>query len=147
MNCIEYKKLDGLDGFCSLTWQNSFYFFGGVSKPQYTSWMNDGEYRQISQLKGTILKKIGKLSFDLYLATCDVLADKIFLCFNEFFGNKPEEEYSRCRIILSPVSKSSTISQTNYDHLGAIIAASEGEFNSSIVNYCKLQFCTVRCYY
>ena len=110
VSCFENDSNAEVHRSCSLTWHNGFYVFGGRSNK-----------RQISQVKGTRLTSIGTLTFDHYIATCDVMAgEKIFLCFN-FHSN----DSKRCRLALSPLAKFSQIQQSKHHHRSASIAASD----------------------
>ena len=110
VSCFENDSNAEVHRSCSLTWHNGFYVFGGRSNK-----------RQISQVKGTRLTSIGTLTFDHYIATCDVMAgEKIFLCFN-FHSN----DSKRCRLALSPLGTFSQIQQSSHAHRSASIAASE----------------------
>ena len=60
------------EGSCFINWQNQMIIFGGHNIK-----------RQISQLDGHKLKRIGTLAFDHYRAACTVMNNEfIFLCFN-----------------------------------------------------------------
>ena len=89
MDCFT-NDFDVLHSFCSLTWHNGFYLFGGVTK----LYKNEKKEKnlEISKVEGTSLTVIGQLGFNLKKATCNVMGrDKIFLCFN----TRPSKEFTR----------------------------------------------------
>ena len=83
--CFTFEENTEVDSSCSLTWQNSFYVYGG----------NKNRY-QISQVVGKELKLIGRLKYLLYLGACSVMKmNKIFLCFS-MWGER------NCRVSTNP---------------------------------------------
>ena len=96
---------------CGITWQNSFYMFGG----QTTT-------RSISQLSGTHLKKIGNLSFDFEYGACATMNDqKIFICFH-YYGNGKQ-----CWTGISVLGEFVQIDQSNHDHKRTRISSSHSK--------------------
>ena len=112
LSCFSHTSNTQVYGSCSLTWHNGFYVFGGRDNR-----------RQISQVIGTRLTQIGKLSFDHCAGSCDVMGgDKIYLCFNYYASTY---DYNRCRLALSPLGKFSQIQPSKYAHTLVDIAASD----------------------
>ena len=87
------------------------YVFGGVN-----------EMRQISQVTGCGLERIGNLAFDLRSGACTVIRNKqIMLCFD--YQNY---EGRVCRVGQSPTGSFNKIQESNYHHYGTHIASNEG---------------------
>ena len=98
---------------CSVTWRGELFIFGGYA-----------EKRQISKLNGCKLERVGSLTFDHYFGACAVVNNDhtIYLCFdyNNSFG------YKKCRKANEPLGVFKEISSSNYEHIFARIAASQG---------------------
>ena len=107
MKCFEPdSKTEAYDS-CSVNWNNQLFIFGGRN-----------EKRQISQLNGHKLVRVGSLTFDFTLGACSVMAKKIiFLCFSE--TKTVWQEYngsSRCRRSSGPLKQFSEITTSKYPH-------------------------------
>ena len=99
-----------VDNSCSLVFNNMMYVFGGSN-----------ERRQISQVTGCGLERIGNLAFD-FSGACTVISNKeIMLCFSWWNG-----EGRVCRVGQSPTGSFNTIKQSNYHHYLTHIASNEG---------------------
>ena len=98
-------------GSCSVTFQNQHYVYGG--------W---GDYtRQISQIDGCRLRRIGDLPFDHYYAACAATSDdQIYLCFN----GASSSDYKKCRYAAGPEGPFTDVTLSNYEHRHTRIAAS-----------------------
>ena len=97
---------------CSITWRNKHYVFGGKT-----------EKKQISQIVGCELKRMGNLAFDHYYGACTTVSESlIYLCFNDAPG-----DYKKCRVATSPLGQFEEINASTDDHRHTRIAASECE--------------------
>ena len=95
---------------CSLTWRNEHFVFGGSSQK-----------RQISQIVGCELKRVGSLAFDHYFGACTTVGNSlIYLCFNYESG-----DYKKCRMATSPMGQFEEINPSTDDHEYTRIAASD----------------------
>ena len=103
---------------CGITWQNSFYIFGGQSSN-----------RAISELSGTQLKKIGSLSINFEYGACATMNDqKIFLCFH-YYGNGKQ-----CWTGISVLGEFVQIDQSNHAHKRTRISSSHSKLKSVTVS-------------
>ena len=98
LTCFERDDTTEAYKSCSINWQNQLFIFGGSS-----------EKRQISQLSGYKLKRIGDLLFDLDKGACGVMGNKLFLCFSYDDGR-------RCRRSNSPFEQFSEVALSAYWH-------------------------------
>ena len=81
--------------------------------------------RQISQVIGCGLERIGNLEFDLFAGACTVIDSKqIMLCFH---GVPTAKEGRVCRVAQSPTGPYNTIQESNYHHYATNIASNEGK--------------------
>ena len=133
VSCFTWGKDTGVSGSCSLVWQNDFYVFGGTKLE-----------RQISEVKGTKLSSIGALDFDHRQGTCDVMGDKIVLCFNclncsgeSTVNSDHEAEYKRCRVATNPLGEFTEIQNSIYPHITNKIAASDCK-SQNFFSFCFL---------
>ena len=95
---------------CSITWRNKHFVFGGYN-----------EKKQISQLIGCELKRVGSLAFDHFFGACTTVGDNlIYLCFNYASG-----DYKKCRMATSPIGQFEEINASTYNHHYVRIAASD----------------------
>ena len=81
------------------------------------------QMRQISQVTGCGLERIGYLAFDLLGGACTVIGNKhIMLCFDV-----QNDEGKVCRVGQSPTGKFSRTKDSNYHHYMTHIASNEGQ--------------------
>ena len=100
---------------CPLVFNNKLYAFGGSD-----------HIRQISQVIGCGLERIGNLEFDFFAGACTVMGGKqIMLCFH---GIPTAKQGRVCRVAQSPTGPYNTIQESNYHHYGTNIASSGGKF-------------------
>ena len=93
-------------GSCSLTFRNSLYVFGGIDE------------KQVSQLNGNRLERIGNLDFEFYHGACANLKDKYFyLCFSN-------DELRQCRFSLGATKEFHKFTKSSDRHGEISIAAS-----------------------
>ena len=112
LGCFSHDETAEAKFACSVSWQNEFYIFGGLSNR-----------RQISKLVRYNLKVIGSLPFDHYLATCTNMANrKLFLCFNS-----ASSDYKKCRWTNEPLGIFYQATLSSYDHDRARISSSQGK--------------------
>lgn len=113
-NTLVYKS-------CSVTFKNQHYVFGGSHHGI------DGDYsRQISQIDGCQLRRIGDLPFDHSYGTCTAVGDdRIYLCFND--GSWAGDDYEKCRYATRPEGPFSEVALSNHHHRFARIAASSSK--------------------
>ena len=98
-------------GSCSLTLKNSLYVFGGIDK------------KQVSQLNGNRLERIGNLDFEFYHGACANLNNEYFyLCFSN-------DELQQCRFSLGAKKEFHKITESSDRHGEISIAASTSEFS------------------
>ena len=124
---IKFESGTSVSFGCSLIFQNYLYVFGGdYHKSSYA--------RQISQLKGSELKRIESLAFNYYMGACANLNNEyIYLCFsdsNQCFSdsNKCFSEFRLCRFSLGPQKTFHKVAESTDKHLGTNIAASTSKF-------------------
>merc|ERR1712106_93827 len=94
------------DGYCSLTFQNQFYFLGG----SYST--------QISRVENCKLERIGDLAIEMRYATCTATANEILMC---FASNNSKQCYKGP----TPFNITEPIEQTQYDHSYTYMSSSE----------------------
>lgn len=101
---------------CSLSWRNQFFVFGGYNQK-----------RQISQLVGCELSRVGTLDFDHYRGGCtNVADDQLYLCFNAVDSN----DYKKCRVASNPMGNFTEVSKSAFEHAYTRIASSNSKFLS-----------------
>ena len=99
---------------CSLSWRNQFFVFGGFSQK-----------RQISQLVGCELSRVGTLDFDHYYGGCtNVADDRMYLCFNIGDSN----DYKKCRVASDPMGSFTEVSKSAFEHRYTRVASSNSKF-------------------
>ena len=87
---------------CFINWKNQLFIFGG-----------ENNKRQISQLTGHRLKRVGHLLFDHDWGACSVMANKyIFLCFNTGDSN----DSKLCRRSTGPFEQFTEQPFSTHDH-------------------------------
>ena len=99
-----FERDDTTEAFqsCSINWNNQLFIFGGRS-----------DKRQISQLTGHKLEKVGSLDFDLFNGACSVMNNRlIYLCFN----TAESTDYRRCRRATGPLEQFSQVPLSIHDH-------------------------------
>ena len=100
---------------CSITWRNEHFVFGGYN-----------EKKQISQIIGCELKRVGSLAFDHYYGACTTVSDSlIYLCFND-----APDDYKKCRVATSPLGQFEETNASTNDHRYTRIAASDCKLNN-----------------
>lgn len=97
---------------CGVTHQNTHYVFGGNR-----SGASGFNRRQILQIDGCGLTKLGDLDFDHRGASCGSNGNEIFLCF-DFFDQR------LCRTASSPTGQFNDVALSKYDHGVAAIGVS-----------------------
>ena len=91
---------------CFINWKNQLFIFGG-----------ENNKRQISQLTGHRLKRVGHLKFDHHFGTCNVMANKyIFLCFSSYLGIENSMDTRLCRRSTGPFEHFSKEALSIHDH-------------------------------
>ena len=95
---------------CSLVFKGTMYVFGGYVKR-----------RQISQVSGCGLDRVGTLGFDFYTGACTVFKSQVLLCFD-----RTRNEGRVCRVAKSPTGSFSKIQKSNYHHYTTNIASNKG---------------------
>ena len=109
---FNYDADTGASVGCSINWQNNFYIFGGQGSLR----------RQISQLTGNTLNRIGNLGFDHDYGACATLSNfRIYLCFSN-----GETDRKKCRYSSSPLGNFTEAASSLFEHNRIRIAASEG---------------------
>ena len=104
---------------CSLSWRNQFFVFGGWSQK-----------RQISQLVGCELSRVGTLDFDHSYGGCtNVADDQLYLCFN--IGDSVD--YKKCRVASDPMGNFTEVSQSAFEHRVTRVASSNSKFLSQVI--------------
>ena len=104
-------------GSCSITWRNEHFVFGGSS-----------EKKQISQIIGCELKRVGSLAFDHHYGACTTVSGSlIYLCFNSASG-----DYNKCRMAISPLGQFEETNPSTNDHRYTRVAASECKLNNRL---------------
>ena len=104
-------------GSCSVTYKNEHFVFGGFT-----------EEKQISQIIGCELKRIGTLAFDHVYGACTNVADYLlYLCFN---GNDPSDA-RKCRYSGSPTGQFIEVETSRYGHQDTRIAANNCKSKTS----------------
>ena len=99
---------------CSVTYRGKFYIFGG----------SEQNSRQIIEVKGCSLSRIGTLDFDHYIGACSNVDDRqIYLCFDE-------KDTKQCRSAVEPLGTFTKIEQSSYGHSTIRTAASPSSLNS-----------------
>ena len=102
---------------CPITWRNEFYLFGGWDLT-----------KQILKVDQCTVKKIGSLPFNHMFASCANVNDKaINLCFNAY---NAEGDYKKCRFSSSPTGAFNEIPDSNDQHRGIQIAASDSKIKN-----------------
>ena len=97
---------------CGLTWRGEFYIFGGSSKKN-----------QISKIQNCQLKSVGQLAFSHHRGGCANVADNvIYLCFND-----DSSDWKKCRMASSPLGQFSEVSASIEKHCRTRIAAGNGK--------------------
>lgn len=95
---------------CSVTYRGNFFVFGGQR-----------EDRQISQLIGCSLERVGSLSFDFFVGACTVVKEEsIYLCFDYY-------DAKQCYVGADPVGAFSKINESQFIHEATRVAASDGK--------------------
>ena len=90
LTCFELDPMTQAYQSCSVIWNNQLFIFGGKVEP-----------RQISQLTGHKLERVGNLTFDHQDGSCSNMANEyIFLCFSYF--NIPSDS-NVCRRSTGPL--------------------------------------------
>ena len=120
--CFTIDQNVEFGGHCSLTWRNSFFIFGAL---------REGFVRQIGQLKGTRLTRVGTLEFDHKTGTCGRMGtDIIFLCFHWLQNHLAQNplEGNMCRIAFDPLGKFEQIQESTHWHKEANIAISDCKY-------------------
>ena len=113
-NTIVYKS-------CSVIFKNQYYVYGGVGSDYNRS-------RQISQIDGCRLRRLGDLPFYHIHATCTAGGDdRIYLCFNSYYFN---DDLNRCRFATQPEGPFYDVPRSNHGHIFARIASSPSNFTS-----------------
>ena len=108
--CFERDDTTEVSESCSVNWQNQLFIFGGRN-----------EKRQISQLTGQKLKRVGDLTFDHHEASCTVMASKyIYLCFSA-------ADTKRCRRSIGPLKQFSDIAISTHRHGAIQISCSDSK--------------------
>ena len=97
---------------CSIQWQNRMVVFGGFN-----------ERKQISEVKGCGLTRIGSLAFNFHSGACASMQNvAIFLCFDWWDGNGKV-----CRSSSDPLGKFNAIDDSNFNHYLTRIASDNGQ--------------------
>ena len=97
---------------CSLTWRNEMFIFGGEDQP-----------RQINQIQGCGLERVGTLAFDHDGGGCVSSNEHIYLCFSW------EGDERLCRRSNGPLGQfEEEPARTEYSHTLTGLAASDSKF-------------------
>ena len=100
---------------CGLTWQNKHFIFGGDQHLR----------REISQVSGCTLERVGKLRPGLTGHACTNMNGRIFLCFPMLM----EAKWQSCYVSeTGPMGEFNEIARTRYPHTCTRIASSQREF-------------------
>ena len=102
---------------CSLTYHGQMLVFGGSD--------GYGDRKQISQVKGCALERIGTLGFNLEKGACTVADDKIYLCFDYVDGHQ-------CHWSDDATGYYHKINRSFYDHVYTRVASSEGNLTINL---------------
>ena len=111
--CVKLASDVSIEHSCFLTWHNELFLFGGL---------HENETRQIVQLVGKSLRRVGLLNFDHQRATCSNMKnrDKIFLCFDV-------EDDIGCRVSTNPMGSFNRTRSSNFTHRIISTATSDCE--------------------
>ena len=91
---------------CSMTFKNQHFVFGG-----------DKETKQISQIIGCSLTRVGTLSFDHRLGACaNVANNNVYLCFGFY-------DYKKCHVASSPTGQYTEVQESTHEHRYTKIAS------------------------
>ena len=95
---------------CSMNFKNQHFVFGG-----------DSERKQISQIIGCSLTRVGTLSFDHNRGACtNVANNKVYLCFGS-------GDYKKCRFATSPTGQYTEVQESTHEHRHTKIASSNSK--------------------
>ena len=108
---------------CSITFKNEHFVFGG-----------NAERKQISQIVGCELKRVGSLTFDHFYGACTNVANNlIYLCFNVSPENK-----KKCRVSSSPSGNFEEINESPNEHAYIRLASNNCKFRFNLVATCLI---------
>ena len=98
---------------CGVTFRNEHFIFGGTTP------------RQVLQVEGCGLVKVGTIPFDLRYGACTATSEVIVLCFD---FSVVGDEYKSCQQASSPFGSWTQMVLSMYDHRETSIATSQGKF-------------------
>ena len=114
LTCFKPDPLTEAYHSCSVIWNNQLFIFGGKNEP-----------RQISQLTGYNLERVGNLTFDHEDGSCSNMANEyVFLCFTNLDYSSDSK---LCRRSTGPLEQFSELAASEYDHYASKTSCSDSK--------------------